>query len=439
MGRPRPLPLLDFIPALSPKWWAPRHLSPLARAFERTETERVFAFGTTPPRHGKTELVKHAIVRRLLVDPSCRICFVTFSQRYTDKRSREIRSLYLKAGGTLAPDGNRLSDWRTGVEQGGVWATSANGPVTGEGFDLIVIDDPIKGRAEAESGVEREKLWDWYNSDLETRSEPPLGSVIVIHTRWTTDDLGARLLARGDVEHIHIPAISPKGEALWPERFNLAELETIKKKRGPYVWQSLYMGAPFARGGRVFHDTVFYDDLPAKLRIAIGIDLAYSKKSHADYSTAVVLGFDDDTGEETPTCYVLEVIRVQLEAPAFIDRLTKLQHDRDGADLTWYYAGTEKGIADVMRTLGLEIDARPASADKHTRAQPVAAAWNAGKVLLPREAEWLDDFTAEAASFTGVDDVHDDQIDALAAGFDAGQQPGWIGAMQKWRARGGNW
>lgn len=437
MGRPRPLPLLDFIPALSPKWWAPRHLSPLARVFERTETERVFAFGTTPPRHGKTELVKHAIVRRLLVDPSCRICFVTFSQRYTDKRSREIRSLYVKAGGTLAPDGNRLSDWRTGVEQGGVWATSANGPVTGEGFDLIVIDDPIKGRAEAESGIEREKLWDWYNSDLETRSEPPFGSVIVIHTRWTTDDLGARLLDRGDFEHVHLPAINSKDEALWPEKYNRAELERIKVKKSSYVWESLYMGRPYARGGRVFHDTSFYDAIPAKLRIAIGIDLAYSKKSHADYSAAVVLGFDDDTGDETPTVYVLDVVRVQLEAPAFIDRLISLQHDNDGADLTWYYAGTEKGIADVMRTLGLEIDARPASADKHTRAQPVAAAWNGGKVLLPRSAEWLNDFTAEAASFTGVDDVHDDQIDALAAGFDAGQQPGWISAMTKWRERGG--
>lgn len=435
---PRPRPLLDFVPALSPKWERPRHMAPLAAAFERAEREPVLVFATAPPRHGKTELLKHGIVWRLLAQPTCRIAYGSYSSRYAEKRSREIRKLYERARGHVARDANRVADWRTGVGDGGLWATGVGGSWTGEGFDLLVIDDPIKGRAQAESAREQEKLWDWFNDDAETRLEPG-GSILVMHTRWTTQDLGGRLLARGDYEHIHLPAINARGEALWPGRFPVEVLRSVERKRGPYAWASLYQGSPFVKGGRVFHDVQFWggaDDevreLPEDLRVTIGIDLAYSKKSHADYSTAVVLGFDDDTGDELPRSFVLDVVRVQEEAPAFIARVQKLQHQWDGADLTWYYAGTEKGLIDVMQALGLEIDARPATTDKHTRAQPVAAAWNAKRILLPRAgADWLDDLATELASFTGVDDLHDDQVDALAAAWDAGQEPGWQSAMKK--------
>jgi predicted phage terminase large subunit-like protein len=86
--------------------------------------------------------------------------------------------------------------------------------------------------------------------------------------------------------------------------------------------------------------------------------------------------------------------------------------------MRWYAAGTEKGAGDFIRAQGVPLRTEAPRGDKFVRAQPVAAAWNAGKVLLPTHGAWLDDFCTELASFTGVNDAHDDMIDALAPAFD---------------------
>lgn len=443
-----PIPLLDFIPALSgvavrgPKLGLkrPDHLAPIADAFERARRQarspghglRVFA--TVPPRHGKTELVKHAIVHRLLDDPTLRIGLGGYSQRYAQKRSREIRALYLRAGGRVNAKASSVADWRTGVGDGGVWAGGVGGSWTGEGFDLGILDDPVQGRIQAESEVEREKLWEWHEHDFVTRIEPG-GSEIVIHTRWHVDDLGGRLLATGDYEEICIPAINECGEALWPERFPIEVLRQIEK-RDAYRWASLYMGRPFARGGRIFGEPCFYDEPPQRpLRLAFGADLAYSKKTSRDWSVILVLGVDDV--EEV--CYVLDVLRVQARAPEFAKMIGPILSRAPGSEARWYYAGAELGIADFMNTLeGVAIEAIAATADKVQRSQAVASAWNDERrlVRVPRQAEWLREFLREVSAFTGVTDLHDDQIDALAAAYDSAAQPGWVTAYGNWAKRG---
>lgn len=298
--------------------------------------------------------------------------------------------------------------------------------------NCIILDDPVKGRREAESPLERDKLWTWFQDDLHTRKEPG-GSVIVVHTRWHVDDLGGRLLATGEYEHVQLPAIDPHGRALWPERFDEAALAKIRKKKGEYTWASLYMGSPFAKGGRVFGLPTYYDLLPGGLRYGIGVDLAYSKKTHADWSVIVVLGIDD----VKELVYVVDVIRLQVTSPVFATRLKSVQETYKNVDARWYYAGPELGIADFISTLGVELDAQAAATDKFIRAQPVAAAWEAGRVLLPKSADWLADFLLELGAFTGVDDLTDDQVDALAAAYDSSEQPGWVSAMQKWRRENG--
>jgi len=188
----RVLPLLDFVVRVSPHFAAPRHLAPLAELFERADREAVWGTACLPPRMGKTELVKHGIARRLLARPETRIGLASYSATFAQKKSRETRELYKRAGGTVAADAKSKSDWRTGVRDGGCWAGGIDSPWTGEGFDLLVVDDPTKDRARAESGVERERLWAWFNSVAIPRLEPG-GSVLVVHTRWTTDDLIGRL------------------------------------------------------------------------------------------------------------------------------------------------------------------------------------------------------------------------------------------------------
>lgn len=446
-----PVPLLDFIPKITPRFQAPKHLAPVAALFDRiAHGEEVFAYVDCPPRHGKTELLKHAVARQLLLDPSTQIGYGGYSAKFAQKKSREIRTLYRKWA-RLPKSATAVADWRTGVHEGGLWATGVDGSWTGEGFRLTIIDDPVKGRAAAESALEREKLWEWAVADLSTRREPG-GSMIFVHTRWTTDDLGGRLIAQGilgrRVEHVHLPAIDKEGRALWPDRYPLAELERIRAGQGAYNWASLFMGQPFPRGGRVFNDVQLVDIVPAGLRVSLGVDLAASKKTHADYSVIVVLGIDDMTDK----IYVLNVIRAQEPAPIFAQRIMAVQKEYPGVDARWYYAGMEKAVVDFEIDLGVALDARPASADKFIRAQPVAAAWNGTRppltddapaeerpgakpprIFVPREAEWADAFVSELVSFTGVADLHDDQVDAFAAAFDQIEMPGFVGAMKRWR------
>jgi predicted phage terminase large subunit-like protein len=429
------VPLLEFIPMLSPRFVSPWHLRELGESFEQAAREPVFVVADPPPRHGKTELVKHAIVHRLLWDPTTRVGYASYDAKYAYKRSREIRRLYELAGGFVDPGAAAVADWRTGVEQGGLWASSVGGPWTGEGFDLIVLDDTLKGHEKAESGLEREKIWDWYISDLRTRLEPG-GSIICVNTRWHIDDFPGRLITWAGYRHIHLPAINSRGQALWPERWPLSALEEIRRggkgERGmtAYVWEALYLGTPFAKGGRVFHAEQYYDELPKNLRIACGVDLAYSKKTHADWSVIVVLGIDD-VYEKT---YVLDVIREQDPAPEFARTIRAVLEKHRALEARWYYAGAELGIADFIKSLDVELEAVPATADKFVRAQPVAAAWNSGNVLVPRESPWLNELLLEITSFTGVKDLHDDQVDALAAAYDSATKPGWAQAMERLRA-----
>jgi predicted phage terminase large subunit-like protein len=424
MKRQTVLPTMQFVPAVSPRFRPPLHLSPLVEALERSEREPVHAVISVPPRHMKTETVKHYIVRRLRMSRRTRIAYVTYAAAYALKKSRETRQLFARAGGTVVDEANRLGDWRTtndGADDGGLWATSIGGPITGEGFDLIIIDDAVKSRALAESGIEREKLIDWHRDTLSTREEPE-ASVFVIGARWTPYDLAGTLIADG-YEHINLPAISDDGRALCPDRYPLTALERIRERLGPYGWSSLYMGTPYPRGGALFSGTYFYDALPPALRIRVGVDFAYTSKTKADYSVAVALG------ESGGVYHVVDALRLQVTAPEFRAALDAFCSRYPGVRPFAFVGGQEKGVVDLMNSQGgLRIDTAPATIDKFLRAQPAAAAWNVGKVLLPRSAPWLDAFVTELISFTG-NDAHDDQVDALAGAFHASARLARIGAQ----------
>jgi predicted phage terminase large subunit-like protein len=362
-----------------------------------------------PPRHGKTELLKAYIAWLLLQDPSRRIIYASYGQRFSEKKSREMMRLYQRVGGRLDPDAKSRADWRTGVDFGGLWASSVEGSNTGEGADFIDIDDPHKSRSEAESAIEREKVHQWFLNDMVTRAEPG-ASIVVVQTRWHPDDLAGHLIGQG-WENVTLPALDAAGRALWPERYTVERLTEIRETLGEYGWASLYMQSPRPRGGALFRDVMFYDKLPETFRIGKGIDLAYTAKTRADKSAAVVLL------ESGGLYYVVDVRAVQLPVPEVMDILATVDPTYPGP-WHWYTSSTETGVAELATaTAGVTVIGERAREDKFMRAQGVAAAWNAGRVLLPRHAPWLDSFVSEVCGFVGIGDRHDDQVDALASAF----------------------
>lgn len=348
-----------------------------------------------------------------------RNAYVTYEAHRAEDMS--LRALRIAADAGLPTDGSRRS-WRL-AGGGGLVATGIGGPLTGYAVDgLLLVDDPVKNRQDAESQVKRDHTHDWFRDVAMTRVHPG-GSVVVIQTRWHNDDLGGRLIAEG-WEHINLPALSDEGASLWPEKWSPEFLAKRREIVGEYTWASLYQGRPRPRGAAVFRDAYFYRELPQPLpdkpaiafRKSIGADFAYTKKTYADYSVAVVMA------EHAGVYYVLDVIRAQLEAPAFAARLGPLQKEH-GVKVHAYVSGTEKGLIQFLKEREIRMQDSPAIVDKFARAQPVAAAWNAGKVLLPEGAPWVDALLAELGDFTGVSDRHDDQVDALAAAFDALARP----------------
>lgn len=418
--------LLSFVPSVSRKYRRPEHLKPIADLIERSKRERVLAVVSAPPRHGKSELLIHAVPYLLLDDPSKQIAYVSYGQRFAEKKSNKARAIAARAGVPIANDSRSKADWRTGVEDGGLWATSIGGSLTGEGFHMLFVDDAVKDRKTAESPVYRESTYEWFNDTAFTRLEPN-GSAIVTGTRWHTDDLLGRLLKEG-WQNICLPALDEgTGAALWPGRFSRDILLAIKEQLGEYGWASLYQGRPFPRGGQVFKDAWYAEGgRVGAWRIAIGADFAYSESSRADFSTIVVLAECDGV------YYVLDVWRERVESPKHAAAL-KFYQDSYGVPVHAYIGGTERGVISFMAQAGVRLNVWPASADKFARAQPVAAAWNAEKVLIQcarrmnkktlveewMPPEWANAFITEVCGFTGVRDPNDDQVDALAAAFEA--------------------
>lgn len=410
------LSLLDFVPRISPRYMRPEHLRPLTERLDAFREKPFRLVVAVPPRHGKTETILHGIAKTIAKHPELTNGYVTYGADLSRSKSRTCRRLAIAAGAQLVDDANRLEEWRT-TQGGGLLATGIGGPLTGHGITgILCVDDSIKNRRQAESASEREAQWQWFNDVAYTRLEPG-ASCLVNMARWHPDDLAGRLIAEG-WEYLNLAAIDDDRESLWPERWPVEELEKIHQQIGEYSWASLYQGRPRRRGGSLFHDATLFTERPSEARVAIGVDLAYSSKTHADYSVAVVLA--QHGSGDAARWYVLEVIREQCEAPVFVARLKELRTRYPGASCHWYGAGTEKGTADFVRSQGVALVVRAPHGDKFIRAQPVAAAWNRGAVMTPKSAgKWADDFITELCGFTGVNDVHDDQVDALAAAFDA--------------------
>lgn len=390
---------------MSPHLNKPEHLRSIIDILESPDPFRLLL--SAPPRHGKSYLLFHYIAWYLVRNPTHSVLYCSYAAKIAATRSKDIRQIAIKAGLELDRNTQSAEMWRTKAG-GGLHAVGPEGGVTGFGFNLIVVDDALRNRTEAESPIIRENIYSWWTSTTRSRLEPG-GKIAVSHTRWHPDDLIGRLCQNPNYTYINLPAINGEGQALWPERWNVSALLELRGETSEYDWASLYQGQPRPRGGAVFRDTQCYTTEPNIIRKAGGLDLAYTAKTYSDWSVLVVLGQDVERN-----IYVLDVIRKQCEPADFIKELKKYP-----LRYRWYLSGVEKGIVSLLQRSKVYIDAQTAISDKFVRAQPVAKAWNEGKIFVPASAPWVDLFTNEVLGFTGVGDAHDDQVDALAAAYDA--------------------
>jgi len=417
-----------WLKSVSPTWsWDWAHLHFIREKLELVtsgECKRLALF--LPPRHGKSEQVTVRYpVWRLEKTPELKIIIGAYNQTLAESFSRKARRLALSRF-ALSTERATAGEWET-ADGGGVRAVGVGAGVTGHGGDLIVIDDPVKNREEANSEVYREHVWDWYRDDLYTRLEPD-GSIVLIMTRWHEDDLAGRILNSenaGDWTVISLPAEAEaddqlgreEGEALCPERFDLDALADIKTTMGRSYW-ALYQQAPQPQSGEFFKREWFtFENPPANMDGAVRYWDKAASADGGDYTAGVLIG------KRGRLYFVMDVVRGQWSTFEREEIILKTAHrdlQRIGPSLRIWLeqepgsGGKDSAQMTIARLAGFTVRAERPTGDKATRAEPFAAQCEAGFVRMVK-APWNDAYLDELCGFPFG--KFDDQVDASSGAF----------------------
>ncbi|MGC9268987.1 phage terminase large subunit [Acidiphilium sp.] len=340
---------------------------------------------------------------------------------------RRLRSLIAEHGPGigLTIEASSRAATRFGLANGGQYfAAGVRGPITGRRADLILIDDPVKTWAEADSRTARDALYDWYRAELLSRLKPN-GRVVLIMTRWHEDDLAGRLIRRDEGWTVlRLPALAEAadplgravGEALWPEWESAAAISRKRCAVGERVFSALYQQNPTTDVGQVFDVTrlIRLAETPAVVRSVRAWDLAASVATAGrdpDWTVGLKLGLLADA-----RFVVLDIVRLRA-APAEVERVMLETARADGVATTIALAQDpgQAGVAQIAYLrrglLGFTVLSSPETGPKHTRAMPAAALMGAGQILVV-EASWTPALLAELQAFP--DGEKDDQVDALS-------------------------
>lgn len=350
--------LIGFATVIDSKYEASWHHKLIAQelqsAYESVcRGERARIILELPPRHGKSDLATLKFPAWVLGRSPAMPIIVTsyaadlaadFGLSTKDLMNSDVYQQLFET--RLREDAKARAKWLT-QDGGGYTAVGVGGPITGKGFAIGIVDDPIKNREDADSPVVREALWKWYRSTFLTR-ENGNGAIIVIMTRWHDDDLVGRILTSEGADQwkvIKLPAIAEqdepyrnKGDALWPERYPLEVLETRKRDLGPYEFSALYQQDPVDEEAREFRKEWFQyrtlaDVLKLSTRRFITIDPASAMRDKSDF-IGVVVNFVD-----RQNMWNLMSYKIKVDSMGLIDFMLKLHSEYHPESI-----GIEEGV-----------------------------------------------------------------------------------------------
>ena len=430
--------------------WFPRSLAWTLRKFwnEMKAGKRPILLIQTPPQHGKSLTVIDFIAWAVGHDPELRVIYSSFSDRLGVRANLRLqRTLDSKAYLRLFSD-TRLNDKHIGTiaerhlrnhevlefvgHEGYFRNTTVLGSITGEALDLSVVDDPIKGRAEAQSEVTRDKTWNWLTDDVFSRFSEKAG-LIMITTRWHVDDPAGRLIEHFGKDRMTIacyPALATqcekyrdKGEPLFPQ---LKSLEFLLERRKLYTessWEALYQQNPFIVGGGIFPiDKLQTWPILDRTKILKSVrfwDKAGTESDDAAFTAGALIHMLKDNR------FVIEhVVRGQWSA---LDREEKIkfwaQRDTANSRPGAYEVGVEQepgsggkeSAESTIRNLrGFKVYADKVTGSKEVRAEPFAAQVQGGNVYLVA-GSYQNDLLDEMVSFPNG--KFKDQVDACSGAF----------------------
>lgn len=421
-----------------------------------------------PPRHGKSFLATTLFpVYYMGRKPNREVMSVSYNEELAKTFGRAARDnardplvQQVFPSFVLSDESRAVDMWKT-LANGVYYGVGMGGTTTGRGANLLIVDDPIKNRNEAESAANRNTNWNFYVSALVNRKQPErdgtLPIEIIILTRWHPDDLAGRLMEtnewkNGEWMHVIYPALKPiktlgthrtelppdhprylspadaqrtthkaryipdiTYEALWPERFPVEELLKLKALN-EREFASLFQQTPYVQGGNLIKATWFQRfDTPLDRynSLVICADTAFKANSQSDYTVIM-------TGGLTPEgdIHILEIGRNKWDFPQLKRVLGAYNMRWRGKGLRGIYiedrASGQSLLQELRSNSGMSVipwSAKGFGTDKVARANAVTPIIEGGRVFLPKEATWLEAFIEEVQTFPAS--KHDDQVDAM--------------------------
>ena len=396
----------------------------------RGETRRLII--SIPPRHLKSICTSVALPAWVLGhDPTRRIICVSYAQDLAVKHANDTRMVMstdwyrrIFPGTRIDPAKNTETEVMT-TKRGFRLSTSVGGTLTGRGGNLVIIDDPIKP-SDAMSDTIRERVNEWCRITLLSRlDDKERDAIILIMQRLHEGDLTGLLLQQGGWRHLRLPAIAETeerieigpgryhtrraGELLHPARESQSTLDALKTTMGSAAFSAQYQQSPVPASGNLIDWSWFrwYEAPNPKVeQYVISWDTAMKATELSDYSVGTVWGIMCDF------YYLLDLVRLRLDYPALRRKVIEMYHRWHRPNVLIEDAGSGTSLIQDLKEHRIRaVPIRPV-ADKIVRMAAQSAKIEAGRVLLPRHAPWLDDLRTEILAFPHG--LHDDQVDSIA-------------------------
>ena len=393
-----------------------------------------------PPRHTKSEFASFLLPAWMVgKNPKLKIIQSTNTTELSVRFGRKAKQLidspeYQQFFKTrLKEDSQAAGKWET--QQGGeYYAAGVGSAITGRGADLLIIDDPHTEQ-DAMNSQALDRTYEWFTSGPRQRLQPG-GAIVVVMTRWNEKDLTGRLLSaqkepRADKwELIEFPAIMPSGKPVWPEYWNLKDLNSVKASIPGSKWNAQYMQNPTSEEGALIKREWWKDweaeELPPLQHIIQSYDTAFMKKETADFSAITTWGVFTPNEDSGPELILVDALKGRFEFPE-LRRIALEQYGYWNPETVIIEAkASGLPLTYELRKMGIPvINFTPSKGnDKHTRVNSVSPLFESGRIWAPKEMEFAQDVIEECAAFPYGD--HDDLVDSMTQAVMRFRQGGLI-------------
>ena len=384
-----------------------------------------------PPRHTKSEFASYMLPAWFLGNfPGKKIIQTSNTAELAVGFGRKVRNLVgSEAYSKIFPNVGLKSDnkaagrWSTGAG-GDYFAIGVGGPVTGNGADLLIIDDPHSEQEAAIAATNSEvydKVFEWYSSGPRQRLQPG-GAIVVVMTRWSKKDLTGRIL-QSSIERdgdswdvINLPAILPSDKPLWPAFWPLNELLALKEELPVGKWNAQYMQQPTSEEGALVKRDWWQkwegDRAPPCEFIIQSWDTAFTKTERSDYSACTTWGvFYKDEDHKDPHIILLDAYKERLEFPELKEQALIMYKEWEPDAFIVEAKASGSPLIFELRRMGIPVsEFTPTRGnDKIARLNSVTDLFASGKVWAPG-TRWADEVIEQMASFPNSD--HDDLVDS---------------------------